>query len=49
MANMQWKEPPEMQIDISKTYHVKMETSKGLIELDLYPLYAPKTVNNFVF
>ena len=49
MTNMQWNEPPAMQIDIKKTYRVKMETSKGLIELDLYPEYAPNTVNNFVF
>jgi peptidyl-prolyl cis-trans isomerase B (cyclophilin B) len=49
MAQMQWNKPPEMQIDISKTYHVKMETTRGLIELDLYPQYAPKTVNNFIF
>jgi peptidyl-prolyl cis-trans isomerase B (cyclophilin B) len=49
MSNLQWHEPPEMQIDISKTYLVKMETNKGLIELELYPQYAPKTVNNFVF
>ena len=26
-----------------------METSQGNIELELYPQYAPKTVNNFVF
>ena len=49
MTNMQWNEPPEMQIDMEKIYRVKMDTSKGLIELDLYPEYAPKTVNNFVF
>lgn len=49
MTNLQWNEPPEMQIDKEKIYHVKMETSKGLIEIDLYPEYAPKTVNNFVF
>jgi peptidyl-prolyl cis-trans isomerase B (cyclophilin B) len=49
MANIQWKTPPEMQIDPEKTYRVNMETSKGLIELKLYPEYAPKTVNNFVF
>lgn len=49
MSNLQWNEPPQMQIDISKTYLVKMETSKGFIELELYPQYAPKTVNNFVF
>ncbi len=49
MANNQWKTPPEIQIDPEKTYRVNMETSKGLIELQLYPEYAPKTVNNFVF
>ena len=26
-----------------------MNTSRGLITLDLYPKHAPKTVNNFVF
>lgn len=46
---MQWKNPPEMQIDPKKSYLARMETSKGLIELELYSQYAPKTVNNFVF
>lgn len=49
MSNMQWKNPPKMMIDPQKSYQVKMETNKGLIELELYPQYAPKTVNNFVF
>jgi peptidyl-prolyl cis-trans isomerase B (cyclophilin B) len=49
MTQMQWKNPPEMGIDPKKGYLAKMETSKGLIELELYPQYAPKTVNNFVF
>lgn len=49
MTDKQWKNPPEMQIDPEKKYLVKMETTKGLIELELYPEYAPKTVNNFVF
>lgn len=49
MAEKQWKEPPEMQIDLTKTYRVRMETTKGVIELELYPQHAPKTVNNFVF
>ncbi len=49
MTQKQWKNPPEMQIDPEKVYRVNMETSKGLIELQLYPEYAPKTVNNFVF
>jgi peptidyl-prolyl cis-trans isomerase B (cyclophilin B) len=38
-----------MTIDPKKKYHVKMETNRGVIELDLYPEHAPKTVNNFVF
>ncbi|MCA9934807.1 MAG: peptidylprolyl isomerase [Anaerolineales bacterium] len=38
-----------MQIDTEKSYMVKMVTNKGTIEIELYPNYAPKTVNNFVF
>jgi peptidyl-prolyl cis-trans isomerase B (cyclophilin B) len=38
-----------MQIDPAKTYLVTIETVRGSIELELYPQYAPKTVNNFVF
>jgi len=49
MATKQWNTPPAMAIDQKKAYKVKMETDKGLIELDLYPQHAPKTVNNFVF
>ncbi|MCP4359742.1 MAG: peptidylprolyl isomerase [Chloroflexi bacterium] len=45
----QWNNPPAMQIDPSKKYNVTMETNKGTIEIELYPEYAPKTVNNFVF
>ncbi|MFA5179883.1 MAG: peptidylprolyl isomerase [Syntrophales bacterium] len=49
MATKKWDNPPEMQIDPGKAYSVTMETSQGEIELELYPQYAPKTVNNFVF
>jgi len=49
MSNKQWKTPPEMQIDPSKSYQANIETSRGLIELALNPQSAPKTVNNFVF
>lgn len=45
----QWDSPPEMQIDTESNYKVSMETSKGLIEIELYASAAPKTVNNFVF
>ena len=49
MAEKQWDSPPEMQIDPSKAYRVTVESSQGVIELELYPEHAPKTVNNFVF
>jgi peptidyl-prolyl cis-trans isomerase B (cyclophilin B) len=49
MAAQQWRTAPEMAIDASKNYRVTIETNKGNIELELYPQYAPKTVNNFVF
>ena len=49
MAAKQWDSPPEMQIDPTKTYKVMIESSKGVIDLELYPQHAPKTVNNFVF
>lgn len=49
MAAKKWNSPPEMQIDPGKAYKVTMETSQGEIELELYPQYAPITVNNFVF
>ena len=45
----QWDTPPELTIDTGKVYQVKLETSKGDIQLELYPEFAPKTVNNFVF
>ena len=49
MTKKQWDNAPEMQIDASKTYGVTIESSRGIIELELYPQHAPKTVNNFVF
>lgn len=45
----QWSSAPEMQIEVNKIYRINMETNKGVIELELYPQFAPKTVNNFVF
>ena len=45
----QWREPPAMEIDPSKSYRATIETDRGNIVLDLYPQHAPKTVNNFVF
>jgi peptidyl-prolyl cis-trans isomerase B (cyclophilin B) len=39
---------PPMSIDPAKTYRATIETAKGNIVLELFPNYAPKTVNNFV-
>lgn len=49
MTAKQWGSAPEMQIDSNKAYRASIETQKGVIELELYPEHAPKTVNNFVF
>jgi len=49
MTAKQWKTPPKIQIDLKKTYRATIETNRGTIELELYPKYALKTVNNFVF
>ena len=45
----QWNSPPAMMIDPKKSYRASIETNRGMIELDLFPAYAPRTVNNFVF
>ena len=49
MSAKQWKNPPAMQIDPEKNYRVNMETNRGTIVLEMFPQYAPATVNNFVF
>jgi peptidyl-prolyl cis-trans isomerase B (cyclophilin B) len=49
MNSKQWAREPEMKIEPEKTYLAVIETQKGKIELELYPQYAPKTVNNFYF
>lgn len=49
MAKMKWDNPPEMRIDLNKTYRATVDTDKGVIEMELYARHAPKTVNNFVF
>ena len=49
MNSKQYTFPPEMQIDPKKKYTATIATSRGEIMIELYPQYAPKTVNNFVF
>ena len=38
-----------MKIDPERDYKIEMETERGIIHLELYPEYAPVTVNNFIF
>lgn len=49
MTQKQWRTEPGMQIDPQKTYRAMIETTKGVIALELSVKHAPKTVNNFVF
>lgn len=41
--------PPEMVIDLAKTYSATIKTDKGDMVFDLFAARAPRTVNNFVF
>ena len=41
--------PPPMVIDPQRRYTATMTTSKGTMVIELDPLAAPSTVNNFVF
>jgi peptidyl-prolyl cis-trans isomerase B (cyclophilin B) len=45
----QYNAPPAMAIDATKKYAATIETSRGMIDVDLFAKDAPKTVNNFVF
>lgn len=49
MASKQWNKPPEMKIDSKKKYVASINTSRGLMQIEMYAEHAPKTVNNFVF
>lgn len=48
MPAKRYSAPPEMQIEMNRTYHAVIKTNKGDIHLDLNPAEAPLTVNNFV-
>lgn len=45
----QWSEPPEISMDVNKTYTFTIETTHGTMSGVLFPGDAPTTVNNFVF
>lgn len=45
----QYKNAPDLTIDLAKSYSALLHTSEGDVTLDLYASDAPQTVNNFVF
>lgn len=49
MGNKQWDKQPAMAIDPEKEYRARIATTRGDMDLELYPIHAPVTVNNFVF
>jgi cyclophilin family peptidyl-prolyl cis-trans isomerase len=44
-----YQNPPAMSIDTKKQYSASVETSAGIIEVELFADKVPQTVNNFVF
>ena len=45
----QYNQPPEMAIDVEKSYSATIRTNHGDMVLDLHASESPNTVNNFVF
>ena len=43
-----YKNPPEFSIDVNKTYTAEINTTSGLMTVELFIDIAPNTVNNFV-
>ena len=46
---LSWSEPPEMALDLSKSYEALIGTEKGDIRVELFGDRTPTTVNNLVF
>ena len=44
-----YDEPPELTIDLARSYTAHLETTAGPITLELFAADAPLTVNNFAF
>ena len=45
----QYDAPPEMTIDLAKTYSATLHTNHGDIDIEFDAVKSPQTVNNFVF
>lgn len=44
----QWSKPFDIQIDESKSYTARLETSHGTVDVELFAGDAPNAVNNFI-
>ena len=49
MSQKQWKNSPDLIIDLKKTYHAILDTDVGEMKIKLFADKVPVTVNNFVF
>ncbi len=49
MTDKSYSNPPEMTIDLAKTYSAILQTNHGDISVALDAERSPQTVNNFVF
>ena len=49
MTQKQWTKTPEFKLDLHKKYSAILKTDLGDIEVSLFAVKAPNTVNNFVF
>lgn len=49
MSPKQYPAPPELTVDLSKTYSALVKTTHGDIHLELDVERSPQAVNNFVF
>jgi cyclophilin family peptidyl-prolyl cis-trans isomerase len=48
-VSKQYSSPPDLAIDLDRTYTATLHTSEGDIDVEFYAADAPQTVNNFVF
>ena len=48
-TNMQWNQPPKMEIDADKRYFAILKTSEGDAKIELFSAETPIAANNFVF
>ncbi|HEX9854917.1 MAG TPA: peptidylprolyl isomerase [Acidimicrobiia bacterium] len=45
----QYPAPPDLTIDLAKSYSATLATNHGHIEIELHAMDTPQAVNNFVF